>query len=435
MSISDSIKNGQLSSSTLYPVSSNAPQSSRPIYSKYATESSVFYEQYAQFGTNVFDAQIQGIDYSNFYNWKDVKIRASDVINPTTGDHLTTSWQKILIIDRNIDFIPTGAYVKFDDAVWIVYNPFNVASTTGTAIVVRANCTYNQFDYYGNVIQTPMVFLKNLTLATAPTITDTTVIGDAYQHIILQLNSDTQSFNNNTRIILGKSAYFISGLVDFVQEFTGNTDSVHLIRGDARWTEPTANDDMTNGIADGNSFSFSISISGNEQQDVGHTQTLNVTATRNGEVVTSTTNNPISYTYSSSDSSVATVDTNGIVTGVSQGTCNLIAVLKQNTSVSATFTVQVQQAVTEDYVTFTTTVPQSITQFDSATINAAYFVNGVQASDAITYAFSGASSSSYTATQSGNSLTIECWNSDNPLIVTASCNGKSASTTIQLVGY
>lgn len=204
--LQNSIKNGLLTSSRLNNVVTNSPANTSPKYSKYNDEATAYYREYAPYASNVFEAEIQGIDYNDFYAWTKVHLRSSNVINPSTGENLSTSWQSILILDRKVDFIPIGAYVKYNNSVWIVYNPDNIASPTGNTIVIRCNTTYNTLDYYGNIVKTPMFFAKGTVLASSPYYMELSATLDGYQHVIMQLNDVTEKITNNTRIILASAS-------------------------------------------------------------------------------------------------------------------------------------------------------------------------------------------------------------------------------------
>ena len=198
--LQNSIKNGLLTSSRLNNVVTNAPANTSPKWSKYNDEATAYYQEYAPYASNVFEAEIQGLDYNDFYAWTKVHIRSSNVINPSTGENLSTSWQDILILDRKVDFLPIGAYVKYNNNTWIVYNPDNIASPTGNGIVIRCNTTYNTLDYYGNLIKTPMFYSKGTVLASSPYYMEFSATIDGYQHVIMQLNEVTKKITNILKV-------------------------------------------------------------------------------------------------------------------------------------------------------------------------------------------------------------------------------------------
>lgn len=433
--LQNNIKNGLLTASRLNNVVTNSPANTSPKYSKYNDEASAYYHEYAPYASNVFEAEIQGLDYNNFYAWTKVHLRSSNVINPSTGENLSTSWQSILILDRKVDFIPIGAYVKYNNSIWIVYNPDNIASPTGNTIVIRCNTTYNTLDYYGNLVKTPMFYAKGTVLASSPYYMEFSATLDGYQHVIMQLNEVTEQITNNTRIILGKSAFGMYGVSDFPEEFTGDPNSCHIFRADLRLQETIESDDLVNHVADGKYFSFTIDIGGNDVMYEGEPQTLSVTARRKGKVVVSTEANPITYVWTSSDETVATVDENGIVTPVGLGYCQITCSVKENPSITNVFGFNVVERQSQTYIDFITPIPDEIRSFETLNIEAVYYEDGQQTADAIEYTLSRANENSYSYTVNGNELTIQTYEpSEAPLEITASCNGESAIIKIRITG-
>ena len=433
--LSKSIKDGLLTASRLNNVVTNSPANTSPKYSKYNDEASAYYHAYAPYASNVFEAEIQGLDYNDFYAWTKVHLRSSNVINPSTGENLSTSWQSILILDRKVDFIPIGAYVKYNNSIWIVYNPDNIASPTGNTIVIRCNTTYNTLDYYGNLVKTPMFYAKGTVLASSPYYMEFSATLDGYQHVIMQLNEVTEKITNNTRIILGKSAFGMYGVSDFPEEFTGDPNSCHIFRADLRLQETINADDLVNRVADGKYFSFVIDIGGNSVMYEGEPQTLSVTARREGKVVTSTAENPITYVWTSSDETVATVDEYGVVTPISVGYCQITCSIKENPSITNVFGFNVVERESQTYIDFITPIPDEIRSFETLNIEAVYYEDGQQTEDAIEYTLSRANENAYSYVVNGNVLTIQTYEpSDAPLEITASCNGESITTKIKIIG-
>ena len=433
--LQNSIKNGLLTSSRLNNVVTNAPANTSPKWSKYNDEATAYYHEYAPYASNVFEAEIQGLDYNDFYAWTKVHIRSSNVINPSTGENLSTSWQDILVLDRKVDFLPIGAYVKYNNNIWIVYNPDNIASPTGNGIVIRCNTTYNTLDYYGNIIKTPMFYAKGTILASSPYYMEYSATIDGYQHVIMQLNEVTEKITNNTRIILGKSAFGMYGVSDFPEEFTGDPNSCHIFRADLRLQETIEADDLVNHVANGKHFSFTIHIGASDTMRQGGTQQLSVNAYRNDVEIQSTEDAPITYLWSSSDENVATVDENGMVTANGEGYCQITCTLQQNTSVTDVCGINVLES-SEPYIDFTSPVPDTIKAFTSLDITAAYFENGQPTENVVEWTLARADDNSYSYTVNGNTVSITTYaSSSDPLEVYATYSGVTAVKKIRIIGY
>ncbi len=432
--IAQYLKNGSISSSSLPLYGTNCPVDMGVVTQYFNSETKAFYARNAKWSNNLYEAEMQGLDYENFYAYSPVKIRVSDIISSaSTGDHLQDDWKIIYVVSVNIDYIPIGAQVKFGGNIWIVANPDNINPLIGTAIVRRCNVVYNTYDYYGNILTVPFSWHVGKAIATANYPETEMLLMDGYQHAVMQYNDTSRNIKHNTRFILGNQAYAVRGLVNFIREYTDNPDSVHLMRFDLEQVEVTDNDDLKNQIADGESFSWEVSISGNDTMQAGTQQVLTVTSIRNGQGVQTTDEHPITYVWESSEPSVATVE-NGVISALAAGNVVITAVCEQNPNNRATFPIVIEDAVQADYVAFTGYVPSYIEQYESVTITAAYFRGGVRTDEPVMWRVSRLDNT-FGYETSGNAVVIECIAPAEPIILTASCNGQSASTKIELLGW
>lgn len=429
MSLHDAIKNGIISSRTAQPYG-NRVRGASPHPSTWAEDTAKYYATVGLHASNVFDGLVQGINQDDWYAWTPVKLRASLLVEPTTGDELSSTWQKIVILDKNINYLSNGAYVKFNNSTWIVFNPENIAQEIGVAVVAKCTTTYNNYDWYGNLVRTPMYFAKGMMLASEPFYQEYSILPDGYNHAILQLNDATKGIINNTRIILGKSAFVVSGLVDFAREFTDDEESVHVLRTDIRATELMPADDLINHVAEGDNLEVQILVSGSDKVSVGNSTALTATMRRNGVLTQATEEHPITYEWESSDESIATVDESGNVTGVGVGECTIRAKLVQNKNTYSNFAIIVEEPVTADYVEFVTAVPATMYAFDTITVKASYFENGIETEDSVSFLVSGCSCEA-----DGNELTIHASSADTTIVITAESHGVSATRTIEVEGF
>lgn len=396
----------------------------------YANTTKAYYAENMKYASNVVLAQVQGVDYDDFYTFTPLRIRTAMVIDPTTGNNLGSDWQRIAVENTNIDFLPRGAKVVFNGNTWLVTNPMNIESVLGTSVVRKCNATWHYLDEYGNVQSEPFCYGQGAgELATTNDVKENMILMNGYQHSVMQLNPDTQVLSHNMRMILGNQAFSVRGLQNFVQEFTEDEDSVHIQFFELAKEEPLVIDDMENRVAGGKSFKWEIAIAGNEEMSEGSSQTLSAVSTVNGEPTALQTN----YLWESSDESIATVTETGAVTAVSAGETVITCTLVQNPNHQSSITLTVLENDAVGSFDWATPVPESIVQYQSATISAA--VSGDE-NASVTYTFSGADKACYEAVQSGNAITITCWQaSDIPLTVTAETGDKSITAVIRLEGW
>jgi hypothetical protein len=237
-------------------------------------------------------------------------------------------------------------------------------------------------------------------------------------------------------MILGSYAYHITGFTDFFEEFTGDDESAHVINLTVRREEPEEHDDLVNHIADGLLFTWGAEITGPDSVSVDKETGLTAHMLKNGENVPENAVLPMTWRWSSSDESIATVDVDGIVRGISEGEAVITANLNQNPDLAATFTISVNAG--SEAVRFVGTVPPFIAQYSEITLTAVHEVNGEATEAPLEWSFAGADPENWTATVSGDGLscTVACDSpASEPLIVTVSYGGESASVSIKLMGY
>lgn len=391
----------------------------------------------AKYATDYVKARVQGISKEDFFKWYRTHVRLSDIRFTQLATQQTDDTKIVLFDEPKIDYFPIGAKLETMGSTWICTNPSNLSSTLTSAVVHRCNVSYNLYDYYGNIITEPIV-LEKVTMmgndnAEKP---QNLVMMEGYFNVICQLNENTRQLGLNQRIILGSTAYFITGFNDFYQEFSGDYGSTHILYFTVRIEEPQENDDVQNHIANGKTYSFAAEIT-EGQRELNTGDTLNLTAAflKNGVETIGTEAYPVTWTWESDSPDIAEVDEGGRVTAKSDGTARITARLAQNTAILATVELTVKAAVTTPYVAFNGVIPQSVEQYETATILATYYEGGTATDKPIEWTFDGADKRSYTAIVKGNSVEIYCYLADDtPLTVTATCEGQSATATIELWG-
>lgn len=172
-------------------------------------------------------------------------------------------------------------------------------------------------------------------------------------------------------------------------------------------------DDIENEIADAGSYVYALDITNTDttiQKD--STLELNVSVTLNGQVVTDKT-----VVFSSSDSNIATVDENGLITARNTGSVTITAQLADKTEVKDTILLTVEEIPASFSVTITSTnsIPTEIKNGQSKTYNAEVRVGSTLITDgsqSVTWSLYADNQSSTTTlatvtSQSGTSCTVK----------------------------
>lgn len=414
----------------------NSPYNGDTQTQYFADASRAFARKNLRWSSNMVLAQVQGLDDNDFYAYKPLRIRTTMMIDPTTGKNLGSDWQKIMVENPKIDFLPLGAKVIFNGNTWLVVNPMNVQSITGTSVIRRCNAVWNHLDYYGNILHEPFCYGQGAgDLATGNSVKEGMILIDAYQHSVMQLNPETEEIMHNRRMILGHQAYTVRGVQDFAQEFTEDISSVHIQYFDLESAEPLAIDDMENRVADGLSFQWKISLPEEVQMKAGQEETFAPASYRNGS---SEAESGIEYLWSSSDENILLVSAEGRVKAVQEGNASIVCSLKKNPSITAKMAVTVVSKETSipASLEWITSIPEQLAKYDECTIEAAYYADGVKTEESITYSFSGPDDSAYSAAQSGNIVQVKCWlPSTQPLVMTAECKNIIKTVEIKLTGW
>lgn len=434
------MKNIGVVSGNLSDIKKNTPRQYNTRKRRYfEDETAAFQALFAKYASDYLTAQAQGLDQENPFEWQSVTMRMADIVNPSAAmTKYLDDYKMVLLDNAAFEYVPMGAKFVTMGSTWLVVNPENVSSSSGTGVVRRCNAVWNHLDFYGNVLSEPLAIERTVANASTPDSQDYLLVATGYYNARCQYNEQTAQLNDNSRIVLGTSAYRISGFTDFIQEFTGDYSSVRLCEFTLRYEEPNREiDDMVNHVAGGLEFSWDIEISGKTELFKGQSADWTEKSVRKGEIVESTDEHPISYTWASTNERVATVDENGKVTAVGAGTCQIVCSLEQNASISSSLELNVSKATGRMAVAFKGTVPDTLSVMQTAKIEAACYIDGTELEGAdISWEFSGADTDSYSASVDGAVATVSCWGgSDTPLVINASYGAaKGARAQITLEG-
>lgn len=390
------------------------------------TASSRHYQEYAKYASDYFTADAQGLNPNDRTAWEKVTLRMADIVRASNATQKQYDDYKMILLDRmKYAYIPRGAKFVTMGSTWLCTNPENISGSDGMGIVQRCKAVWNHLDWYGNVLSEPMaVDGTEILRANAPDPQYQMPVMKGYYNVKCQYNEETAQINDNTRMILGSGCYVVTGYGDFTTEFTGDYDSVRMLEFTIRKDEVNKTiDDLENHVAGGLTFTWEVVVSGPLNVAVGDTATMEANSIRCNEYVVSTEKYPINYVWTSSDESIATVDKNGVVTGVADGSCEITATLAENPAYSQTVRLEVTEEVG---LAWAKTPPLALSAYETAVLEVTKDAEWI---------FSGADPQAYSVQIDGNRAQVSCWaGSIEPLTVTVRAGESELSAVIPLVG-
>lgn len=336
--------------------------------------------------TDIYTIQEETSFASEVY--RNVDVRINNLVNPTTGVNVEDDYKKILFSDPSHP-VAMGRLYQFNNNYWITINVDKVKTIATTVVVKRCNNTLRWLDENtGSLYTLPCtieyLIKENRDYATAGSalVTPSGMI-DCY----FQINSKTNKIKPNQRFLFGNqnrwTAYRIEGggINNFNNQETVTNTSATLgkFTMSVDYTAGT-NDDLINGIANINVNTYTLELNENSISGTA-LQTLQLTPTikLNGETVTR------NVTWTSSNVARATVNSLGLVTFVSNGSCTITCTLQDNTSVFDTCEVTVIGTPVDTYQVIASPNRNYILEGFEETWNVYLYKNGVQQADAFVF--------------------------------------------------
>lgn len=282
---------------------------------------------------------------------------------------------------------------------------------------------------YGVLTIVPVVVMDKFT-GTSVDFDQTINIPKGDLTAIVPLNSKTNEIKINDRFIFNGQPFKIQGINKFINNEINEPDFASNMTITFYYDQKAEGDDLINNIPVSN-INYTISLNTNTiSQSIGYTSQLVATVKRNGEVYST----PITWT--SSDASVSTVDNNGNVSLVSNGSCVISAKMTENNSVVANCNVTVQAVPTNVKEVRISPNVTELLQSQTQVYTCNLYVNGVLTPSTFSFVGSGATNDKYVLTTiSGNSFSIKNVKmSSVNLIVNATNGTDSGSISIRLRG-
>jgi len=366
--------------------------------------------------------------------YTDLIVRLNKVFDPRAGIKLGDEYRKIIYKDRQTTE-KLGLYYQYDSRYWIGFNPDFINLPTSSNIIVRCNDTFRWYDEDGVYREYP-VYID-------ATDTGMGLEEDKYMALTkgrlqsyVQFNEHTAKLLEGQEFLLGREGKRAKYRISFEDDF--ETDAILKLKL-SRYQLNKDVDNTTLGIANYTERpQFTLNV---EQAiaeiSIGNTIQLEATLLdKDGQE----SDKPIAW--SSSDEDIATVDSNGLVTAIDNGSVTITAEMTNNTNVNDTSDILVTAtpASTIEYVISPDLDSLLRTQDENFVVQK--LDNGVVQAETFTISVDGsttASSDEYSfEVLSSTSFNLECikeGNSVSILIVPDADVGNSFVKTFELKGY
>ena len=287
--------------------------------------------------SDVWSVEEETANGSEEYAYFDVRI--THVINAETGLKLGDDWKTVLFKDISHQ-LELGRRYLFDNSIWLTVNTEKIKNLAGSCTIRRCNNMLRWIDeatgaYYKEpcaieyLVKEPRDYFTSGSPFSTP---------GGFLKLHCQFNEISNKIRENQRFLFGTPNHWTcykvigTGINDFRDDSTTDFGSPKILTLDliANFVD-TQLDDLVNGIANVNVSLYTISVTPtNIQGAPATTIQLFPVVTYNGN----TTDRPL--VWQSSDITVATVDTNGLVTLISEGNCTISVGIENNPLPSAT---------------------------------------------------------------------------------------------------
>ncbi|NLG89770.1 MAG: Ig domain protein group 2 domain protein, partial [Clostridiaceae bacterium] len=256
--------------------------------------------------------------------------------------------------------IKRGDLINWDNENWLIISDIGHKRYSYYKGIIQ-KCNYNiKFNFQGTIKQFPAIVDSKV----FDTETNQYLSIPAGKIVVtMQSNADSENIKINDRFIKMKQAWKVSGI-----DRTKN--GLLILHCDLDAIIPS--DDLVNEIANAGDYIYSLEITNGETASIQENNTLQLTTQvkLNGNTVEK------EVIYSSDNSSIATVDENGLVTVISAGECIITASLAENPNVYDTISITVT-ALPEHNYAVTISGNTSIVKTKTATYTAVFTDNGI----------------------------------------------------------
>lgn len=374
----------------------------------YALDFNAIYDMAFSNAPNVFsDVQVE-TSYSAMSFQAISQVRVSAVFDPSTGQNLGDDFKKFSF-DTDYSSPVIGQMFLWKGSYWLAINTDNYQSISKSLIVRRCNNLLRWKDQYDNLIEEPCI-LANVLKEAGDYTTSQMMITSGFITLYCQRNSRTNTILPNDRFLFGvpnnRSAYRVygNGRKLYMNSITTDETSPCISEfylGAHFINEQT--DDIVNGIADAYRNEYALTIlDGDILQAVSFSKTLTAEIKQNDVIVSG------DVVWSTSNGSVVSVTSAGVITCLTIGTATITCTMEDNEDIHDSITIYVSNTVTDDYTVEISPEATIIYEGESQTYNCYLLNNGIPTADTFSFAASGVSPDYFRLyIVSGNSFRIE----------------------------
>lgn len=317
-----------------------------------------------------------------------------------------------------------GDMYQFNGFYWITVDTGRVETPTNSCQLERCNATLKFYDTNGDYNEIPCIAQSKQVYDVQR---DKYIwIPDGKMRVLVKYCDVSKKINLDRRFILNGLPWRV-----------GSKDTVTYVRNNQGYMEmffasdaESPNDDMTNEIADSliqkAVYSLSVLNGSSIQVDISNSLQLDVQVIKTIDGVSTVISPTPSIVYSSSDITIVTVDSNGLVTFLQIGTVTITAKLSSDNTVQSNISVEGVSTPQNNYTIVLESTSQPDTEIklnSSKTYSASLYNNSVLVSDSL-FDFvldqgSTPSSAFVYSVLSDNSVQITCKQYTYNLVLTA----------------
>ena len=319
----------------------------------------------------------------------DVDVRVNTAIDAITGSKLGDDFKLILFKDLG-HATGLGYMYFFDDNWWVTINSEIIKGLAATATVRRCNNVFRWKAADGGLYSIPCAIDYKIKM-NRNTVSSSQAfpLPAGYISVVCQFNTNSNKIGQNQRFLFGNPNNWIAykvlggGLKNYNNLQTSDNMSNGILEIDLEinYVNPDT-DDLVNGIADVNNtlYNYTIELNNiNLSGQTGGTYQLIDTVKQNGEIVSA------SVLWTTSDATIATVDTNGLVTFIAAGSCTITCTLGTNPSIFTGSNITVSSIPVSDYNVIISPEDTYILEGDIQVFGCYLYLNSIQQSDAFTF--------------------------------------------------